>query len=274
MAEKLTADDPPIPASQQVKSSIAFLSDLSLYLKEKPYHLTLTKDREGDSVLTNIVNDIYTNVTFTDITGYEDRFNLDTHGFQLADHKTQLQPHDFGDETLITAVYYKEVEAYLQKLLGADRVRVMQHTVRERPAGFVETQGLAKTNNGRSKPLTGIHIDASPLGAVRRVEKYVPEEVEAIRTRRFQILNVWRPLVPSLRDWPLALCDMRTVAPDDMVEADLISPGFEGENIFLYFSPHYKFYFRDRQSCDQVWIFKQFDSMDGVTKRRSDGRSG
>ncbi|KAL3434767.1 hypothetical protein BDV09DRAFT_168926 [Aspergillus tetrazonus] len=92
----------------------------------------------------------------------------------------------------------------------------------------------------------------------------MPEEVVAIRTRRFQILNVWRPLVPHLRDWPLALCDMRTVSREDLVEADLISPGFQGENMFLYFSPHYKFYFRDRQTCDEVWVFKQFDSMDGV----------
>jgi hypothetical protein len=62
---------------------------------------------------------------------------------------------------------------------------------------------------------------------------------------------------------------MRTVSREDMVEADLISPGFQGENMFLYFSPHYKFYFRDRQSCDEVWVFKQFDSMDGVAKRMS-----
>ncbi|KAL4864436.1 hypothetical protein BDV12DRAFT_201130 [Aspergillus spectabilis] len=79
-------------------------------------------------------------------------------------------------------------------------------------------------------------------------------------------LLVWRPLVSHLRDWPLALCDMRTVSREDIVEADLISPGFQGENMFLYFSPHPKFYFRDRQSPDEVWIFKQFDSMDGVAK--------
>ncbi|KAL4745023.1 hypothetical protein BDW72DRAFT_199034 [Aspergillus terricola var. indicus] len=259
--------EPQIPRSQQVKSSIAFLSDLSLYLKEKPYYLTLTKDREGDSVLTNIVSDIYTGITFTDITGYESSFNLDTHRFQLAKHAISLPIQDFGDSERITSVHYAEIEEYLHKFLGAERVRMMQLVVRERPVEFVETKGMAETKNGRLKPLMGIYIDALPLGAVRRVEKYMLEEVEVIRTRCFQILNVWRPLVPQLRDWPLALCDMRMVSHEDMVEADRISPGFQGENLFLYFSPKYKFYFRDRQSCDEVWVFKQFDLMDGVAKR-------
>ncbi|KAL4864435.1 hypothetical protein BDV12DRAFT_201129 [Aspergillus spectabilis] len=110
---------PQIPPSQQVKSSIA---------------------------------DIYTGVTFTDITNYESWFNFDTHGFELASHVTTLQARDFDDPELITTVYYAEIEAYLREYLGADRVRVMQHVVRERPVDFVESQGLAETRMaGRSR---------------------------------------------------------------------------------------------------------------------------
>lgn len=144
--------EPQIPASQQVKSSIAFLSDLSLYLKKKPYYLTLTKDREADSVLTNIVSDIYTGITFTDITGYESSFNLDTHGFQLAKHATSLPVQDFEDSERIASVYYAEIEEYLHKFLGAERVRVMQHVVRERPVDFVNQTGWPKRRMGDQNP--------------------------------------------------------------------------------------------------------------------------
>lgn len=60
------------------------------------------------------------------------------------------------------------------------------------------------------------------------------------------------------------LCDARSVAEDDKVDADLIYSGFQGENTFLYFSPHYKLYFLDGQERDEIWVFKQFDSAEGV----------
>lgn len=67
-----------------------------------------------------------------------------------------------------------------------------------------------------------------------------------------------------MTDWPLALCDVRTIQAEDRVLADLIRPGFIGENILLYFSPHYHFYFMDKQTEDEVCIFKQFDSKSDV----------
>ncbi|KAJ5438682.1 uncharacterized protein N7458_009680 [Penicillium daleae] len=103
----------------------------------------------------------------------------------------------------------------------------MQHTVRERPHDFIETG------------------DASEEGSFKRVERKLPDEVDNIRNRRFQIVNV---------------------QPDDMVELDLIWPGYLGENLFLYFNPDYKLYFLDKQTRDEVLIFKQFDSKDGVAK--------
>jgi hypothetical protein len=92
----------------------------------------------------------------------------------------------------------------------------------------------------------------------------------------FHFQSVWRPLSESLRDWPLALCDARSVQPEDMVESDLIWPGYLGENLFLYFNPHYKFYFLDKQTRDEVWIFKQFDTNECVARSKLclfDGRS-
>jgi hypothetical protein len=150
--------DPKIPLCQQVRSSLAFLSDLKLYLKEKPYFMILSKDRHCDSILTNLVYDVYHEVHFTDIRGYEDCFKLDVHGFELHKHFTSLRDPDFDNPQLVRDVYYAEIENYLKITLGAERVRVMQHTTRERPHDFIETGGHSEIQTGRQKPLTGVHV--------------------------------------------------------------------------------------------------------------------
>jgi hypothetical protein len=43
------------------------------------------------------------------------------------------------------------------------------------------------------------------------------------------MINLWRPIRGPLRDAPLAMCDGRTVAPDDLVASDLIYPSRRGE---------------------------------------------
>ncbi|KAK8061822.1 hypothetical protein PG994_008188 [Apiospora phragmitis] len=43
----------------KVNAALAFLRDLKIYEVKKPYHLTLTKDRDSDSVITNIAHDVY-----------------------------------------------------------------------------------------------------------------------------------------------------------------------------------------------------------------------
>ncbi|KAK7961882.1 uncharacterized protein PG986_002707 [Apiospora aurea] len=60
--------------ADSIRASMAFLRDLKLYEVEKPYRLALTKDREADSTLTNIVHDVYDNIEVTNIRGREDVF--------------------------------------------------------------------------------------------------------------------------------------------------------------------------------------------------------
>lgn len=116
--------------------------------------MLLSKDRHCDSILTNLVHDVYQNVPFTYIRGYKDCFKLDVHGFGLHKHTTKLLDSDFSNTQLIRDIYHSEMESYLKSLLGAQ----MQHTVRERPHDFIETGGQSELLDGREKPLTAIHI--------------------------------------------------------------------------------------------------------------------
>jgi len=45
--------------------------------------------------------------------------------------------------------------------------------------------------------------------------------------------STWRPLVPVLEDRPLALCDSRSVDPNDLIAADRILPDRKGEVYYL-----------------------------------------
>ncbi|KAK8122762.1 hypothetical protein PG984_011432 [Apiospora sp. TS-2023a] len=249
------------PAS--IRASMAFLRDLKLYDVEKPYHLTLSKDREADSILTNIVHDVYENIEVTNVRGYADAFCLDLHGFQLLRHETSLQMEDVGKPQARDR-YSSETANLLKECMGAQEVRIMHYMVRDRSLAKVQEHEQRSSDTAHGRPIPGVHIDASHDGAVSRIQQHWPEEAAELQKRRFQIVNVWRPLTLELRSWPLALCDVRSVAACDLVLADQILPGHQGENTLVFFNPDHKFYYIDGQRQDELWVFKQFDSLDSV----------
>ena len=55
-------------------------------------------------------------------------------------------------------------------------------------------------------------------------------------------MNTWRSLLPVLEDRPLALCDGRSVVPEDLVAADRIVPDSVGEVYYLTYNPNHKWY--------------------------------
>lgn len=52
--------------------------------------------------------------------------------------------------------------------------------------------------------------------------------------------STWRTLVPVLEDRPLALCDSRSVDPDDLVPTDRIIPDRTGEVYYMTYNPNHK----------------------------------
>ena len=53
------------------------------------------------------------NVIVHDISGEEDKYNLDSHGFQL--YKYASKEKDFRDDDKIKAEYYPEIEDLIKK---------------------------------------------------------------------------------------------------------------------------------------------------------------
>jgi len=57
-----------------------------------------------------------TTVTVSDVTGAEDSFTLDSHGFAFHAHASKEQEHGFHDEGVLRAKYYPECEQLLRNL--------------------------------------------------------------------------------------------------------------------------------------------------------------
>ncbi|KAF4626690.1 hypothetical protein G7Y89_g11468 [Cudoniella acicularis] len=159
-------------------------------------------------------------VTVHDVRGQEDKFTLDTTGFQVVKHESAEK--EFRDEERIKSVYYKEVEEILKKATGANRVFIFDHTIR-RPSPN-STDPIA----ARRGPVQRVHIDQSYKAAPTRVTHHLPDEASTLLQHRHQIINVWRPIKPILKD-PLGIADARSVPDEDLVPIGLIYPNREGE---------------------------------------------
>ena len=87
--------------------------------------------------------------------------------------------------------------------------------------------------------MQGVHVDQTQAAAVARVHRHLPEaEAPSLLAKRFQIINLWRPIHHVALDWPLALCDYRTVdRAHDLVPTTLKYPDHDGETFSVKFNP-------------------------------------
>ena len=72
--------------------------------------------------------------------------------------------------------------------------------------------------------------------------------------------SVWRPLHKPIEDWPLAVCDARSLDNEDLVAADRVSPEYAGEIYYVKSNANHEWYWLSRQSPDEITIFVSFDS--------------
>ena len=75
--------------------------------------------------------------------------------------------------------------------------------------------------------------------------------------------STWRPLVPVLEDRPLALCDYRSVNPEDFLEADRVFPDRVGEVYYLKYSEKHRWFWLEHQQPCEPFVFVMYDTMPG-----------
>jgi hypothetical protein len=196
-------------------------------------------------------------VTIEDARGREAEFTIDRNGFQLVKAATAMAHDDFYSPEVIRSVYYPEVEQLLKDKLGASRVFVFDHNVRN------------ATIPGMAVPSRQVHNDHTVNSAPRRVRDHLPEEAEELLKHRFGIVNVWRPIRGPVLDSPIALCDARSFTDADLIASDLVYAHVRGETSRVEYSPKHRWYYFSEQQTDEVVFIRVHDSADDGRARLS-----
>ncbi|MDR6859904.1 CmcJ/NvfI family oxidoreductase [Variovorax guangxiensis] len=185
-------------------------------------------------------------------------FSLDKSGFQLLGHRSALS--DFSDEAVIRSVYHEESAQLLRKATGAEKVLVFDHTLRDSALG-------SRANAALREPVRRVHNDQTFVSGPRRVRDHLPPEEATERLKhRFAIVNLWRPL-STVERLPLALCDARSIAPEDLVPSDLVYRDKVGETYSFLHNPAHRWYWFPKLRPDEVLLLKIYDSRSDGTAR-------
>lgn len=204
----------------------------------------------------NFENHVIT-VPITDLRGQEHLASLDTTGFQPFFAPTSFDSELFlanNNETTI-ALYYKEVENILQQVTGADKIIIFDHTFRKHSPACPETPL-------QREPVLRVHVDQTPVSSYDRIRYHVEDQYRNFK--RFQIINVWRPIQNVVYDYPLALADFRTVdVLEDLVATELRYPPWlrDRETFAVKWNPKHKWYYWSHMQPEEVFMFKCYDSL-------------
>jgi hypothetical protein len=200
----------------------------------------------------------------------QSQFSLDTHGFTLARHHSAIA--DFTDKAAVDAAYPAEVMDIVKSLTGADLVVLLGSVVRTADA----------TAGGKTQPpATDAHVDFTPTRAARYAERVFRQTMrqtvpDGPLFKRFIASSCWRAFSDPPQDWPLAVCDSRSVAPEEgtpnvMVVVDKLPDReamygpLEGEDAMpaasvFHFNPNHRWWYFPDMTRDELLLVKFYDS--------------
>lgn len=214
-------------------------------------------------------------VEIENVRGKEVNYTLDTAGFQY--HTKPSKHVTFVDDEEIRAEYYPESVELIKEVTGASKVVLFDHSmckigtqrnltliicwtlsaVRRHRPGDPDSE----TSEGKRQPVAQVHVDQTPKSAIARVHRHLPAvEAEKLVKKRFQIVNLWRPISHPAIDHPLTVCDYRSVdAKRDLIPVALVFPDHsKGETFGVKFNPSHKWKYLREMKPDEVVFIKWF----------------
>jgi hypothetical protein len=207
-----------------------------------------------------------------------DHFAFDTHGFMIAKGPSAVA--DFNDKAQVDATYPDESAALIKALTGADRVATQGWMIRT--SGDLSARVAQKTEGyqhagGIQPPAGEAHVDYNTLTAHKAAQRMHNQTFgRPDGYSRFVCVSLWRTFTPGPQDWPLAVCDGRSVddregvsntlfVVDEFPVGDALTAPVEGEDqmiaafIFHHSPAHRWWYFSNMDRAD-VLLFKFHDS--------------
>ena len=186
--------------------------------------------------------------------GGEREFGMHASGFDLFEFPTRVD--NFLDAQAITDVYEAEVESFLKSITGAFRVHIFDHTVRASDPELRERKQVRE-------PASLVHNDYTANSGFVCLRENLGEDAAELARGRFQIVNVWRPLVDPVEDYPLALVDTRSLEREDLIDTERRAPNHVGEIQLAVHNASQRWFYYSAMRPPEVLLFKTFDSIDG-----------
>lgn len=241
------------------KATFTYLKWQERYQYEKPFQVfSALADESTAQSSSNLHFEDGNDELVRDVRNKKHKFNLDVHGFAFSNHR--FQSSWFVDSDTIVNHYLPEMEVLLrQHLRSIDTIYFFDWRIR-RNISITKTVIDANDKMQYLLPARHVHIDQTPSAALGRTLLHLPTEAHHLLQGRVRIINIWRPLCEVVEDRPLAMCDMRTVDVDDLVEADHVRKHYNGSNYYLRESPRYKWYYLSNQTKTEVTMIQMFDS--------------
>lgn len=177
--------------------------------------------------------------------------SLDKEGFELGEHVTMVG--DFYDDVAIEATYENELRTWMLEATGARRVEIFDHTRRS------TSSEIRKQHDIREQAAT-IHNDYDDVSGITRLRDLYPEEVDALLKNRFAIINVWRSIAGTIKNYPLAICDASSVNPTELVSVPRVSATRVGAIQLAVHNPKQRWFIFPEMVMNEVLLFKVFDS--------------
>src|SRR6266849_7811458 len=178
-------------------------------------------------------------------------FALERHGFRFVSHDTKVG--NFFDEAEVKRVYYPEMEALVKAESGASRVVVFDHTLRTADDALREARKIREV-------VRRAHNDYTEWSGPQRVRDLLPQEADELLSRRFAIIQVWRPIRRPVESWPLAIADAQSISPENLVVTERRYPDRIGQTYAITYDPAHRWYWFPHMRPDEALVFKVYDS--------------
>lgn len=181
--------------------------------------------------------------------------SLDVEGFELVPHQSAVT--DFADPAEVWNIHRDEISELVRERSGADVVLVNAPGLLR----FSEKSGKAGSLNN-SLPARFAHVDISDATAAEFAARSAPDGQSCVRVANY---NVWRALSVPPQDVPLALCDARSVAAEDLIKADAVfdeagKPDWSFEGLVVAHNPAHRWHWFSDMHITEALIFKTNDS--------------
>lgn len=197
---------------------------------------------------------------------------IDVQGFELVRFNPGVQ--DIYDSAQRVRQFDPAVADLIKRHTGAVEARVCD--------AFIRGEEAQRRAPGTiTAPAGQVHVDYTRESGPEFFRTVLGPDAEKYLGHRFAVINVWCPITGPLKDHPLALCDARTVDPDDLMVSKAYSsvgkdglrkPGGEpsvGEVFYTAFNPKHSWYYAPDMTTDEALLLKNYDSATDGTARFS-----